>query len=154
MCKRVGTMWRNLDKQYKAAIIGGVFALLAALIAVNDDVSINDDDSVKVGICLVNEDAQGDDNYNLNGEWVKICNTGDQNEDMTGWKLHDDDGHVYRFPFGFVLEKGKSVTIYTGSGEDAVSELYWGCSRSVWTNTGDCAYLVDKQGNEADHYCW
>lgn len=105
-------------------------------------------------IYFVNYDAEGNDNINLNGEWIEIQNISDQDVDMTGWKLYDESRHCFDFPYGFVLEAGKSVKIYTGSGENTAFELYWGCSKPVWANDGDCAYLVDNSENEVDGECW
>ncbi len=118
-----------------------------------------------IEICIINYNADGDDNYNLNGEWVRICNTGNQDINMSGWALYDDayvrgqaKDHIFRFPSGFVLRAGKSVTIYTGTGMNSLSALYWqrtpGDKRAIWNNDGDCAYLTDSQGKIMDTYCW
>lgn len=118
-----------------------------------------------IEICAVNYNAGGDDNYNLNGEWVRICNTGNQDITMTGWTLYDNaylqgqaKDHVFHFPSGFVLRAGESVTIYTGTGMNTPSALYWqrtpGDKQAVWNNDGDCAYLVDSQRKIIDDYCW
>lgn len=109
---------------------------------------------IEITIYFVNYNAEGNDNINLNGEWVEIHNTGDQDIDMTGWKLLDESRHCFDFPYGFELKAGQSVKIFTGSGENTAFELYWGCSKPVWTNDGDCAFLVDNQGNEVDIRCW
>lgn len=67
----------------------------------------------------------------------------------------------FYFPSGFKLRAGKSVTIYTGSGINTTSKLYWGRKEgenmgegAIWTNDGDCAYLVNEQGNVVHKYCW
>lgn len=123
---------------------------------------------VSIEICSVNYDAPGNDNYNLNKEWVRICNTGNQDVNMSGWKLYDDSyrlgrarDHIFYFPSGFLLKAGQSVTIYTGSGINTTSKLYWGRKEgedigegAIWNNDGDCAYLVDEQGDVVDTYCW
>jgi hypothetical protein len=119
---------------------------------------------VRVEICNVNFDAPGNDNYNLNGEWVRICNTGNQDVNMSGWRLYDiafkrgtARDHVFYFPLGFVLRAGQSVTVYSGSGVNTESSLYWGRLEgeygAIWTNDGDCAYLEDNQGNLIDMRC-
>lgn len=120
---------------------------------------------ILIKICNVNYDAPKDDNYNLNGEWVRICNTGNQDVNMSGWILYDEAyrkgtarDHIFRFPSGFVLRPGSSVTIHTGIGTQTSSELYFGRSAgdyaAIWNNDGDCAYLVDSKGNIVDTYCW
>jgi hypothetical protein len=119
---------------------------------------------INIEICRVNFNASGNDNYNLNGEWVRICNTGNQDVVLTGWKVYDNaykegkcSDHIFYFPSGFVLRAGQSVTIYSGSGIDSGSSLYWGRIEgeygAIWTNTGDCAYLEDDKGTLVDMYC-
>jgi len=122
---------------------------------INGGCPVREERTISIIIFFVNYDAEGeDDDANLNGEWVEIRNTGDQDMNMTGWKLHDESGHVFSFPYGFVLKAGQSVKIYTGSGENTASELYWGRNKSVWNNDRDCAYLVDDQGNVVGKRCW
>jgi len=107
-----------------------------------------------VSVCYVQFDAPGEDNENLNGEWVTLCNDGDTDIDMSGWALLNDLGIYYEFPVGFILRAGSSVTVYTGSGEDTETELYWGSSVEVWNNAGDTATLLDSEGNTVVEYVW
>lgn len=120
---------------------------------------------IRVEISTVNYNAPGDDNDNPNGEWVVIRNSGNQDVDMSGWKLYDDAyrrgtarDHILIFPSGFILRAGQSVTVYTGQGRNTGSQLYFGRSpgkyAAIWNNDGDCAYLVDDQGSLIDTYCW
>ena len=107
-----------------------------------------------VSVCYVQFDAPGEDNENLNGEWVTLCNDGDTDIDMSGWALLNDLGIYYEFPVGFILRACSSVTVYTGSGEDTETELYWGSSVEVWNNAGDTATLLDSEGNTVVEYVW
>ena len=120
---------------------------------------------ISIQITMVNYDAPRDDNDNPNGEWVKIANTGNRDVDMSGWRLYDNAykwgtarDHVFVFPSGFILRAGQSVTVYTGKGINTGSQLYFGRSpgeyAAIWNNDGDCAYLVDDEGNLIDMYCW
>jgi hypothetical protein len=124
-----------------------------------------EEEIVSVKICLVNENAPGDDNENPNGEWVKICNDGNQDVDMSGWRLYDDAykrgtarDHIFVFPSGFILRAGQSVFVYTGIGTNTSTKLYFGRPQgkyaAIWNNTGDCAYLEDDKGNLIDKYEW
>lgn len=74
---------------------------------------------------------------NLDEEYIELTNKGSSSVDMTGWTLSDGANHAYNFPSGFTLEPGDSVTIYTGSGSDSDSQLYWDSRSVVWNNTGD-----------------
>jgi hypothetical protein len=100
-----------------------------------------------VYISAINFDAPGNDHQNLNGEWVKITNSGPDSVTMTGWRLSDEGNkHVYRFPT-FALSSGSGVTVYTGSGMNTATALYMGFKQAVWNNDGDTATLRDSAGN-------
>jgi len=107
-------------------------------------------------ISYVHYDAEGDDRYNLNDEYVVITNNGDISIDMTGYTLWDDSGYwtPYSFPDGFTLDSGAQVTVYTGSGTDISTELYWGRGSPIWNNDGDTAYLYNNIDNLVDSYSW
>lgn len=99
-------------------------------------------------------DAPGNDNENLNEEWIRISNAGDGLVDMTGWGIKDESAsHRYQFPPGFVLAPTEAVTVYTGCGEDFDRDLYWCQTGSaIWNNDGDTAFLTDPNGNT--HHLW
>ncbi|WP_049894632.1 MBL fold metallo-hydrolase [Halogranum rubrum] len=104
--------------------------------------------SERAGLELVdiNADADGDDGENLNGEYVTFEKTGTASLNLSGWELADTAGHSYTIPEGNVLEAGDRITIYTGSGTDTETELYWGQSTPVWNNNGDTVILRDDTG--------
>jgi len=104
------------------------------------------------GILDVQFDAPGIEKDNLNGEWVKIKNIGNIPIDMSGWKLSDEQNHVYNFPNGFELSSGTIVKIHTGTGTNTQTELYWGEKSPIWNNDGDTATLKDKKGRIIDQY--
>lgn len=55
-------------------------------------------------ITHVEADTPGNDNNNLNGEWVEIVNQGSSGTEMAGWVLKDESAsHRYHFPSQFVL---------------------------------------------------
>ncbi|WP_435348651.1 lamin tail domain-containing protein [Haloarchaeobius sp. HRN-SO-5] len=94
----------------------------------------------------VHADASGDDNENLDDEYVVLENTGDSTLDLGGWRLEDSAGHAYTFPGGFTLAPGEQVTVYTGRGTDSSTELYWGADGAVWNNGGDTVLVTDDEG--------
>jgi len=102
-------------------------------------------------ISYVEYDPPGSD---VEGEYVRITNTGLADVDMSGWQLKDEKDHAYTFPPGFVLKAGASVRVHTGSGEDNSTDLYWGRGRAVWNNDGDTAYLYDASGKLVDRCSW
>ncbi len=91
-------------------------------------------------------DAYGNDNYNLNDEYVTLKNTCSFPVDMISWTISDLANHVYTFPT-FNLYPQTSVTLYTGSGTNTAEKLYWGSTSAVWNNDGDTFYLRDANNN-------
>ncbi|AHF80286.1 lamin tail domain-containing protein [Thermococcus paralvinellae] len=104
-------------------------------------------------IYYVHYNAKGNDWLNLNDEYVVISNIGCKDEDLTGWQLKDEAGHIYTFP-KFVLKAGAMVTVHTGSGTNTATDLYWGRNAPVWNNNGDTAYLYDSKGVLIDKCSW
>jgi endonuclease YncB( thermonuclease family) len=99
----------------------------------------------EISIGTINYDAAGDDGDNLNDEYVVFENTGSSATDLTDWQVSDEAGKTYTFP-SFTLDAGSSVTLHTGSGTDAATDLYWGYGTPVWNNGGDTVTLTDDTG--------
>jgi micrococcal nuclease len=102
-------------------------------------------------VSAINFDAPGDDNLNLNGEWIEISNVGAAPVDLTGWAVKDESStNRYLFPPGFEVNPGVTVRLHSGCGADSATALYW-CSPgvAVWNNSGDTAFLLDPAGNIA-----
>ena len=109
-----------------------------------------------LGIVEVMSNAPGNDNENLNGEWVAIRNEGETSVDLTGWSIKDESAsHRYEFPVSFTLLPGETVTVRTGCGTDFDTDLYW-CNQgsAVWNNGGDTAFLLDPSGNTHVAYAY
>jgi beta-lactamase superfamily II metal-dependent hydrolase len=103
-----------------------------------------------VSISAVQFNAPGDDTKNLNGEWIRLANRGDDAVLLTGWTLADrNSAEPYRFP-AFLLLPGNSVTIYSGSGVLNDTALFMGRTDPIWGNSGDLATLKDGNGNIID----
>jgi micrococcal nuclease len=101
------------------------------------------------GIALsVQADAPGDDNANLNGEWLDIRNTGEEALDLSGWTVKDESAsHRYTFADDTTVAAGASLRLHTGCGQDTTTERYWCRTDSaVWNNGGDTAFLLDPDG--------
>ena len=86
----------------------------------------------------------------LANEHVVLQRTGNGELSMAGWRLNDGAGNSYSFP-QLTLYKGGTVDLYTRSGEDNVSDLYWGLNISIW-NAGKTVYLYDAQGELRSSY--
>ncbi len=103
----------------------------------------------------VHPDADGDDNANLNDEWVRFTNTGAAPLDLDGWTVRDESAtHRYTF-IDVVVPPAGSVTLRTGCGTDTPTERFW-CTvdSAVWNNSGDTVFLLDPAGNivASHHY--
>ena len=96
--------------------------------------------------------AEGNDNYNLNDEYVTLKNKCNYQIDMGGWTIKDNTAsHIYYFP-QFIVSGESSFTLYTGIGTDTNTKLYWerqeGNYAAIWNNNGgDTLFLRDEIGN-------
>ena len=92
-----------------------------------------------------NINAKGDDNLNLNDEWVSIkCMSGSVN--LYGWTIKDGYGWTYYFP-NVTIKEGQTIKIYTGCGTDASTSLYWCHDGAIWNNDGDTLKLIKPDGS-------
>lgn len=115
-----------------------------------------------VEITDLHADAPGRDDFNPNGEWIEIRNTGVVAIDLTGWGIRDESTrHRFTFPDGFGLEAGASTRIGSGcewndgdDRNDGEPDLFWCASDPVWNNTGDTAYLVEGSGRFVDQWSY
>ncbi len=69
-----------------------------------------------LAISRIHADAPGNDNENLNEEYLVLKNTGSGTLDISGWSVSDAAGHQYRVPAGTSLAAGATLTLHTGSG--------------------------------------
>jgi endonuclease YncB( thermonuclease family) len=92
---------------------------------------------------VANFDANGDDNQNVNGEWIKIKNTSGRSVDISHWWLRDSALYFFRFPSSTVLENGEEVTVFIGKGQNTKNTFYWGKDFPILDNTWDGIYLHD-----------
>jgi endonuclease YncB( thermonuclease family) len=107
---------------------------------------------------FVQWDAEGDDNVNRNGEYVRVENLGGAGTvSLRGWWLRDAALRRYVFPRSARVKPGGSVTLHIGGGHHSGSSYYWGLSRAAFENfdnpnsnaraMGDGAYLFDPRGD-------
>lgn len=94
-----------------------------------------------------NRHAAGNDHDNLNDEYVTFENTGSGTLDLSGWTVEDAADHTYVVPSGVTLESGATITLYTGSGTDTETALYWDSGSAIWHNGGDTIFVYDDSGS-------
>ncbi len=95
--------------------------------------------------------AAGNDNYNLNDEYVTFGNKCSYSIGMGSWTVKDETAsHIYTLP-SFTFQSGATFTLYTGTGTNTKSALYWGRTSgdyaAIWNNGGDTLFLRDSNGN-------
>ena len=73
--------------------------------------------------------------------------------DLQGWRLADNDGHIYSFPTTR-LNPGQSVTVHTGHGTHRLGHRHWGRTSHVWDNGGEEAVLRTSAGTKVDSCRW
>jgi hypothetical protein len=88
------------------------------------------------------------------GEYALIENRGDVSQIMTGWTLHNKIGQTYYFPTGLTLAGKAWVRVWTKTGKDSSTDLYWASSIAIWDIKGDTAYLRDDTRTLVDSFSW
>ena len=91
----------------------------------------------------VYSDADGDDDSNLNGEWVKIKNTSGRSVDISDWWLRDSALNFFRIPSSTVLSNNEEIIVYGGGGLASGNTFYWGNENSLFDKVGDGIYFCD-----------
>lgn len=103
-----------------------------------------------IKITFIEYNPPGDD---VQGEYVRIENQGGRAQTMTSWTLRDVANHIFTFP-SFTLAAGGTVRVWTKSGTNTTTDLYWGSGAAIWNNTGDTAYLRDGSGALISEYTY
>lgn len=98
-----------------------------------------------ISISDFNWDAAGNDNENLNDEFVYLKNDCGMAINLAGWTMKDSGTKIYKFG-KFFLAPGQSVKIHSGCGSDSGANLFWCYKKAIWNNNGDALYLRDAQG--------
>ncbi|MEV8504726.1 lamin tail domain-containing protein [Actinoplanes sp. NPDC051475] len=103
---------------------------------------------------VVNYDAEGLDDQNLNGEWVRVDNASRYAVPVGGWWVRDSGLRRYTFPAGTVVPAAGSVWVHVGKGRDTATHKHWGLTSPVFDNPtddeqalGDGAYVFDPRGD-------
>ncbi len=98
-----------------------------------------------IEIMSIHPDAAGNDNYNLNDEWIEFRAL--VAGSLIGYSVEDEAGHTYFFP-DRVFAAGDVFKLRTGTGTDTQTDLFWNASGSaIWNNSGDTIKILDPQGH-------
>jgi endonuclease YncB( thermonuclease family) len=104
---------------------------------------------------IVNWDADGADDTNPAGEWVRLRNHDTVNPvPLRDWRLRDAALRDYLFPPHAVIPPGGMITVNVGTEGDDETVFPWGLRFPAFSNVsrnetamGDGAYLFDPLGN-------
>jgi micrococcal nuclease len=99
----------------------------------------------RLRVADINADAAGNDNENLNDEYVVLENVGEESLSLAGWTVTDEAGKTYTFG-DVTLAPGERVTLHSGAGSDTATDIYWGQGGAVWNNGGDTVTVRDASG--------
>ena len=107
-----------------------------------------------VYIARVQYDAHGRDNQNLNDEYVVLANGCDEEVDITGWSVRDEDANQYTFP-ARTLDVKREVCLRSGMDVDSVHNAYSRSNgRPIWNNDKDTAYVFNELGTLVQKYAY
>jgi endonuclease YncB( thermonuclease family) len=109
----------------------------------------------------VNWDANGNDEADLDDEWVDVRNGGARALRLGGWWLRDSwlrfgRSHApgYVFPDSTTIPPGGVLRLHVGCGADTADDLHWCQPAAAFENVtpapkymGDGAYLFDPDGD-------
>ena len=93
--------------------------------------------------------AQGNDNENINGEFVILENIGSEILDTSGWTIKDSGTKIFQFD-SYKFNPGNRIILFSGEGKDRREDdewyMFWDSPRPVWNNDHDTLYLRDREG--------
>lgn len=101
----------------------------------------------------VNYDVDGDDSKNVNGEYVRILNSGDVPLKVGGWVVRTGSQDYFHLPAGTTVGARSYLTLHVGKGRANARNLYWGYPKTKFPNWeeprshGGGAYLFDRDGD-------
>ena len=111
---------------------------------------------------IVNWDAKGNDNQNINGEFITVRNIGSAPVDLTGWLLRDSSLTAwFYFPSGSILAPNDFRVVHSGVGANGTPnprDVYMGSETALFPNVeegkflGDGAYLLDRNTAMRTYY--
>lgn len=96
-----------------------------------------------------------DDDHNPNNEFIEVtANPSVGDAVLTGITLVDNRGERFAFPSGSILPAGQSLRVFSGSGTNSATALYWGRTAPAWDDIADCARLFDANGVLLFQFSW
>lgn len=101
----------------------------------------------------INHDASGDDNFNVNGEYVLIENGSVAPVNLEDWTIRDTSQRSLKFPKNSIIQPGQRIMVRAGFGDNTNTEYFMNSPTPMFENidkyngVGDGAFLLDEYGN-------
>jgi endonuclease YncB( thermonuclease family) len=105
-------------------------------------------------ISAVNQDAPGSDATNPNGEWIEITNVKSSAADLQDWRIQYQTATFFDFDDSLIVGAGQTIRIYMGTGTNTATEIYWGNTSGILSNTAGTLELQTQQREIADTFTW
>lgn len=86
----------------------------------------------------------------LESERVLFRNVSSESINLSGWIVDNNEGAIFTFP-ALTLFAGSEVALFSRTGENTTSKLFWGLSQAAWKN-GATVTILDPQGNVRASY--
>ncbi|MDO8538354.1 MAG: thermonuclease family protein [archaeon] len=93
-------------------------------------------------------DAEGNDNENLNDEFIEFENKCNYEIFLNDWTIKDEGTNFFYFP-KMSFEKKSVLTLFSGNGTDSNAKVYWNSKQAIWNNDGDRMFLRNEKGELA-----
>lgn len=98
--------------------------------------------------------APGNDNDNVNGEYLRVCNISAGPLDIQGYRITDLHGNAWEFP-AVIIPPGHTIKIHSGTGTHQLDpadqlSIYLGSDYPIWNNHRDRATIYDRFGKVVD----
>lgn len=117
----------------------------------------NPSDNLFVGLASVRFQGVRDD-QNPNNEFVEVTRDNrfaPATLDLGGFTIKNKAGDTFTFPAGFTLTPSRTtVQVFTGTGTNTLTELYWGQTTGKWNNTADCVKLFNTAASLRNQAGW
>jgi micrococcal nuclease len=116
--------------------------------ASNNKIGLWTESSYNLTIDYIEYDPEGEE---ADAEYLVLTNHENYNVTMVGWFLQDEAAQT-AYEFNLTIESNTTIRIYTGSGTDNSTTIFWGWHQGIWNNSGDFAILQDENGYMVDSY--
>lgn len=104
-------------------------------------------------ITAVSYDPEGDDQRNVNGEYVRIRNTASRTVSLAPYVLQEG-GRQLSFATAASLRAGETLTVRVGHGRDTRLTKYWGNDQAILANSGGAVRLLTYPGRRMACRSW